>query len=49
MPLFALIGSAIILIGGIASNPVYVPIFILFCTIVYASGFLYYDFIAKDR
>lgn len=48
-PIFALTGSAIILIGGIASNPVYVPIFILFCTIVYTSGFLYHDFLLKGR
>lgn len=41
-PIFGLLGSAIILIGGILSNPIYVPIFILFCMIVCSIGFLYY-------
>lgn len=41
-PIFALLGSAIILIGGIVSNPVYVPIFIIFCIAVGSMGYLYF-------
>lgn len=43
-PIFALLGSGIILVGGIASNPVYVPIFIGFCIMVCMMGFFYYQF-----
>lgn len=40
-PILAFIGSTIILIGGIVSNPTYVPIFILFCSAVCLVGYLY--------
>ena len=42
-PVFAIMGSAIILIGGIVSNPTYVPIFILFCFAVCFIGYKYYE------
>jgi APA family basic amino acid/polyamine antiporter len=42
-PVFAIMGSAIILIGGIVSNPTYVPIFILFCFVVCFIGYKYYE------
>lgn len=41
-PLFAILGSAIILIGGIVSNPFYVPVFIILCLIVGLIGYSYY-------
>jgi len=41
-PVFGIMGSAIILIGGVVSNPFYVPIFILFCIVICSVGFLYY-------
>lgn len=41
-PILGLIGSAIILIGGIISNPTYVPIFIIFCLMVCVVGYVYY-------
>jgi basic amino acid/polyamine antiporter, APA family len=40
-PLLAFAGSCIILIGGIVSNPTYVPIFILFCGLVCLIGYFY--------
>lgn len=43
-PIFAILGSATILIGGIVSNPTYVPIFIIFCSAVCCIGFLYYNY-----
>lgn len=42
-PVFAITGSAIILIGGIASSPMYVSIFILFCLTVCILGTVYYE------
>lgn len=41
-PIMGITGSAIILIGGIISNPVYVPIFMLICMAVGGMGFYYY-------
>lgn len=41
-PIFGLIGSSIILVGGIVSNPSYVIRFILFCILVCLFGILYY-------
>ncbi|MDF2587793.1 MAG: family permease [Anaerocolumna sp.] len=41
-PIFGLMGSAIILIGGIVSNPMYVTLFILFCLLVSMIGYLFY-------
>ncbi|MBS6063628.1 MAG: amino acid permease [Peptostreptococcaceae bacterium] len=38
-PTLAILGSVIILIGGILSNPVYVPIFIAFCAAVSYAGY----------
>jgi APA family basic amino acid/polyamine antiporter len=43
-PVFALLGSAIILVGGIISNPEYVLIFIVFCGAVCILGILYYHY-----
>ncbi len=40
-PVLAMIGSAIILFGGIVSNPLYVTSFIVFCSIVCLIGYLY--------
>lgn len=47
-PVFALLGSAIILIGGILSNPKFVPIFIIFCGAICIIGFLYYQYNSKN-
>lgn len=41
-PVFGLIGSSIILIGGILSNPSYVIRFILFCFLICFFGILFY-------
>lgn len=46
-PVFALLGSGIILIGGIITNPIYVSIFIAFCIIVCMLGFIYYQYSTK--
>lgn len=43
-PIFGLMGSAIILIGGIISNPTQVFTFILFCFLICSLGFFYYYF-----
>ncbi len=40
-PVLAMAGSGIILLGGIISNPFYVISFIIFCTLVCLTGFLY--------
>ncbi|MFA9466732.1 MAG: APC family permease [Velocimicrobium sp.] len=41
-PLFALLGSAIILFGGILSNPFYVICFLIFCTFICFLGYRYH-------
>ncbi len=41
-PIFGIMGSAIMLVGGLISNPMYVLRFILFCVGVCLIGFLYY-------
>lgn len=46
-PIFAILGSLIILIGGFISNPVYVTFFLLFCLTVCILGFIYYKRIGK--
>lgn len=43
-PVLALSGSAMILIGGIVSNPIYVFKFMVFCIAVCIIGFLYYHY-----
>jgi APA family basic amino acid/polyamine antiporter len=43
-PVFALLGSAIILVGGIVSNPIYAPIFIVFCGVIAFAGIRYYRY-----
>ncbi len=48
-PILGIMGSTIILIGGIVSNPIYVPIFMLICTIMGAAGYFYYSKKAKQR
>ena len=40
-PILGIAGSAIILLGGIVSNPFYVSCFIVFCALVCLAGFLY--------
>lgn len=42
-PILGCIGSTIILFGSIVTNPVYVPIFILFCLLVGMLGIFYYN------
>lgn len=41
-PIFAVLGSLIILVGGFLSNPVYVTFFLLFCLAVCVIGYWYY-------
>jgi len=41
-PIFAILGSSIIFIGGFLSNTTYVPFFVLFCMIVCLIGIWYY-------
>lgn len=41
-PILGILGSMIILIGGITSNPTYVPIFIGFCLAICIAGYLFY-------
>lgn len=41
-PIFAIMGSLIILLGGYLSNPLYVSVFLLFCLCVGFIGFLDY-------
>ena len=41
-PVLAILGSVIILVGGVISNPIYVPIFIFICFIICISGYQYY-------
>ena len=41
-PVLGILGSAIIVVGGIVSNPVYVSIFIVICFLVCAYGYYYY-------
>lgn len=48
-PVFAIIGSLIILLGGYISNPVYVTAFLLFCLSVAFVGFLDYRHNIKSR
>lgn len=38
-PMLACIGSGIIILGGIMSNPVYMPVFIVLCGIVFYQGY----------
>ncbi|NLP33854.1 MAG: APC family permease [Clostridiales bacterium] len=46
-PIFATLGSLIILVGGFLSNPVYVTFFLLFCLAVCVMGFCYYYKVSK--
>lgn len=41
-PVFGIMGSIIILIGGFISNPVYVTFFIIFCILTCLLGYKYY-------
>ena len=41
-PLFAILGAAIIFVGGFISNPIYVLCFMVLCTVAGAMGFLYF-------
>lgn len=40
-PLLGMAGSAIIVIGGIISNPIFVPIFLIICLIISLTGYFY--------
>ena len=40
-PILGMLGSVIIVIGGIVSNPTYVPIFLLICLFIFYSGYHY--------
>ncbi|MGX7030387.1 APC family permease [Vagococcus zengguangii] len=42
-PIFGILGSIMIIVGGIATNPTYVPIFILLCFMVCFAGYFYYE------
>lgn len=42
-PLFGILGSTIIMVGGIVSNPVYMPIFIFICLLLAIVGSYYYQ------
>lgn len=42
-PVFAMMGSIIILIGGIFSNPTFVPFFLIFSLLVCIAGYFYYE------
>lgn len=46
-PVFGIIGSGIIFIGGFVSNPAYVTFFVLFCMLVCVVGFFYYGYSEK--
>lgn len=41
-PIFGILGSLIIVVGGVVSNPVYMPIFILICLAFAIFGCFYY-------
>lgn len=41
LPVLAIIGSGIIVVGGIVSNPFYVPVFLLFCLFLSYAGYRY--------
>lgn len=43
VPTLGIIGSLIILVGGIFSNPVYAPIFLVLCSFIFISGYYYTD------
>lgn len=42
IPIFAIIGSIIIVIGGIVSNPTFAPIFLFACSLIFLSGYTYF-------
>ena len=46
-PILGMLGSAIIVIGGIVSNPTYVPIFLLICLLIFYSGYRYQNKLAR--
>lgn len=41
-PIFAMAGASIIFVGGFIRNPLYVSMFILFCTVIFAIGYAFY-------
>lgn len=41
-PIFGMVGSAVIVVGGIVSNPTFVPIFLVLCLLVFLAGYTYY-------
>ena len=42
LPVFATIGSLIILTGSLIASPIYVSAFIVFCALVMLIGYKYY-------
>ena len=42
-PVFGTMGSLVILIGGIFSNPTFVPFFLIFSLLVCIAGYFYYQ------
>ena len=46
-PIFAILGSLSILVGGIISNPIYVPVFILLCLAFSMIGYIYCNKITR--
>lgn len=41
IPILAIIGSGVIVIGGVVSNPFYVPLFLLLCLLISYAGYHY--------
>lgn len=41
-PILGILGSATIVVGGVISNPTYVPFFLLACLLVFLAGYTYY-------
>ncbi|MCL2107107.1 MAG: APC family permease [Oscillospiraceae bacterium] len=48
-PVLATVGSAVILAGGVAANPVYTPVFFVICLSVCAMGYLYFRRVSFRR
>ncbi|MGP6147492.1 APC family permease [Jeotgalibaca sp. A122] len=41
IPLLGILGSIIIVTGGVVSNPTFVPLFLIACSIIFYSGYTY--------
>lgn len=42
IPVLAIIGSIIIVVGGIISNPTFAPFFLFACSLIFLSGYTYF-------